>query len=62
MIKRRNVTIMITYIFRYLGHRDWTAGMEKQWRKTDAVPRIVICMSIPDLVISSGWAFSLHVT
>ena len=40
---------MIKYILRYFGHGNWTAGMEKQWRKTDAVSRIVLHMSIPDL-------------
>ena len=37
------------YLKIFRGHGNWTTGMEKQWRKTDAVSRTVLHTNIPDL-------------
>ena len=38
-----------TYILRKSGHGYWRTGINRQWRKTGAVSRTVLLMSIPDL-------------
>ena len=36
------IIIIITYILRYSGYGYRTTGMDRQWRKTGAVSRIVL--------------------
>ena len=41
---KNNYTYM--HISRYFDHDYWTTGMDRPWRKTDAVPRTVLRASL----------------